>query len=66
MICFKDMTFCRAKCATKDCHRQITPEVTKAATKWWGKPGAPMAVSDFSEECPHYKREEGKPDDDDE
>lgn len=24
MLCFRDKTFCSAKCATKECHRQFT------------------------------------------
>lgn len=59
MMCYKDMTFCRAVCENSLCHRQYTPEVSEAARKWWGDDGAPIALSDFSEGCPAYVRPEG-------
>jgi hypothetical protein len=42
MICFRDRTYttnpdCR-------CDRRLTDEVKKAAEKWWGGPGAPIAI----------------------
>lgn len=57
MICYRDMTFCIAKCATVDCSRKYTPEVQAAADEWWGginDQGGPVAVSDFSPTCPDH------------
>lgn len=62
MICFRDMTFCRAKCKNTDCDRLLTPKVELEAVAWWGKDSpAPIAVSDFHERCDIYI-----PEDDDE
>lgn len=54
MLCFRDMTFCEAECDTVDCHRRFTPDQEAAAERWWGKPGAPVALSDFSTSCPFF------------
>lgn len=56
-MCFRDMTFCNAKCANTECSRKLTEEVEDAAEKWWGvdKDGAPIAVSDFSHDCKEFK-----------
>lgn len=56
MLCFKDKTFCAAKCSNMECHRQFTKEDAKAAREWWSHdPGkAPVAFSDFSEHCGAY------------
>lgn len=55
MICYRDMTFCTAKCAATDCHRKLTPEVKEAAVKWWGDENAPISVSDLSEMCKEFE-----------
>jgi len=55
MLCYRDMTFCSKFCGNKQCHRNFTKEVEDAAYKWWGKSGAPVAFSDFSESCGMYK-----------
>lgn len=55
MTCYRDMTFCKAECDNKDCHRLLTPEVWASAAKWWGSDeGVRVAVSDFSPRCPVY------------
>jgi len=54
MIGFRDKTFCAAACENADCHRNVTPEVEAAAERWWGGPGAPMAMADFSGRCADY------------
>jgi hypothetical protein len=54
MICFKDMTFCSAyptRCKNITCARAFTELDREAARQWWGKEGAPVAYSDFSEGC---------------
>jgi hypothetical protein len=50
MLCFKDRTFCSATKHKPGCTRQWTPELQREADKWWGKPGAPVAFSNFCEE----------------
>lgn len=57
MICYRDMTFCSAKCATTTCRRNFTEEEAQKARKWWGDSpdGPPVAFSDFSDHCPDYK-----------
>ena len=54
MLCYKDMTFCSANCATV-CSIKLTPQVEEAAAKWWGSSDAPIAVSDYSDTCQEYK-----------
>ena len=53
MICYKDMTFCSAKCANDECFRQFTQAHMDAANKWWeGMDGPPpVAFSEFSIDC---------------
>lgn len=51
MMCFRDRTFCGAQCFNAECDRRLTPEVTEAAERWWGKPGAPIAMADLSARC---------------
>ncbi len=54
MMCFKDMAFCNAKCANDKCDRKLTDKVREDATFWWAGDNAPIAVSDFSKDCPDY------------
>ncbi|WP_332764004.1 hypothetical protein [Phenylobacterium sp.] len=54
MICFRDKTFCAADCATADCHRKLTDQVRADARRWWGKPGAPIAVANLAANCPDH------------
>lgn len=54
MICFRDMTFCEYHndCAkAHECPRALTDLVKEAADKWWGKPGAPIAVFVSQPDC---------------
>ena len=54
MICFRDMTFCEhwLDCAlAPNCRRPLTDEVKQAADRWWGKPGAPIAVWTEKPKC---------------
>lgn len=55
-ICYKDKTFCSAVCDNKECHRQYTKEADEGAREWWSHDpdNAPVAFSDFSENCPDY------------
>jgi len=52
-MCYKDMTFCNALCANKECPRKYTEEVREAAKRWWSHDpeNAPVALSDLSEGC---------------
>ena len=47
MICYRDMTFCVSPDCTNECGRQLTDEIKEDANKWWGKEGAPIAMSCF-------------------
>lgn len=55
MLCYRDRTFCNANCKNIDCDDRLTPTIEASAERWWGKPGAPISVSDFSEQCPDYQ-----------
>lgn len=55
MICFRDTTFCSSGCVNSACHRHFDSDDQRAADEWWGKPGAPVAFSDFSVGCPDYQ-----------
>lgn len=57
-MCFRDMTFCTyEKCARfgMDCWRSYTPDVHKAAERWWGKPNPPVCF--FAETPPCYEED---------
>lgn len=58
MICFRDMTFCGSDCQNRSCPRNFNDDVSAAARRWWGGPGAPIAFSDFSKDCPDYQPKE--------
>lgn len=54
MICYRDMTFCSAKCGQTECNRHFGEPERKAAEAWWGGPDAPIAFSDMSSGCELY------------
>lgn len=56
MLCYRDMTFCADsdQCADTDCLRKLTDKVKQDAEKWWGKPGAPIALGSFRETCSKF------------
>lgn len=62
MICYKGKTFCVANCATYDCHRLLTPQVTEDAKQWWypASGAVPISLHDYSSECPAYKKDYSK------
>jgi hypothetical protein len=54
MMCFRDMTFCSAyptRCKNMNCRRAFTELEREAARQWWGNDNAPVAMSDFSDNC---------------
>lgn len=55
VICYKDKTFCfdakEGRCVNKACFRYFDDETQKAADKWWGEGGAPVAFSSFWDGC---------------
>lgn len=57
MLCFKDQTFCSARCANFDCFRNFTDEVHQQSRQWWAHDpdNAPIAFSDFSDKCSEYR-----------
>ena len=54
MICFRDMTFCGSDCTNTYCRRHFSEQVVFAAREWWGGDDAPIALSDFSQDCDEY------------
>ena len=58
MLCYKDKTFCSAKCAQDNCPRNWETEDKAAYNRWsqdFGGDGeGPVAFSDFSSNCPSY------------
>lgn len=60
MMCYRDMTFCRARCAVVDCQRRLSPEVERAAREWWGDEGEPpIATADYSAVCEDFEPDDG-------
>jgi hypothetical protein len=57
MLCYRDMTFCSASCANKECRRQFTAEDRLKAELWWRgcEGGPPVAFADFSANCEAYQ-----------
>lgn len=54
MLCYKDMTFCSAKCLTIQCPRNkynLDPKHVAAV-------GLPIAERDFSSDCGSYAKDE--------
>ena len=60
MICYRDRTFCSAPCFNKSCSRLLTEQVKEGARKWWGSDSAPIALSNFSEDCEAFQPSEVK------
>lgn len=60
MTSYRDMTFCSAKCATRDCHRNPPDDLHERVERWWGGPGGPVAWADFSPRCEQYVQAEGE------
>lgn len=54
MICYQDRTYCSADCSWASCPRKFTEEDRRAARKWWGGDGAPVAFAGFSLDCANY------------
>lgn len=62
MICFRDMTYCAdaEQCKNKEgCFRWFSPKEQAAADKWWGKEGAPIALSEFKGRCAKWESIDG-------
>lgn len=56
MTCFRGMTFCASDCTNRKCHRNFSLPEQQSAESWWGGPGAPVAMCDFSKTCGEYAR----------
>lgn len=52
MFCYRDMTFCAAKCCNDSCPRNWNDDVKKQRDAWM-KDG-PVAFCDFSNNCDKY------------
>lgn len=53
MLCYKDMTFCASsdRCGNTYCQRKFTDKDWHVAIAWWGGDDAPVAWSDFKDDC---------------
>ncbi len=51
MLCYRDKTFCTAKCATYSCTLMVKPVVEEAAESV----GLPLMLADRSDECDRYQ-----------
>lgn len=64
MLCFRDMTFCGSDCVNTICRRHFGDDDKAAASQWWREvfkqtdDGPPIAFSDFSGDCPDYRKPE--------
>lgn len=56
MICYRDMTFCSAKCKNMECSRKFTQQDELDAKRF----NLPVAFGDFSHRCDDYQPEEGE------
>ena len=54
MICFRDMTFCNAKCANTACSRKLTDKVLDDFVLLDRAFFSPISVADMSENCEQY------------
>lgn len=55
MIVYRDMTFCTAKCDSRNCFRKLTKEIKIQANEY----GLPISCADFSDICKDYINEKG-------
>ena len=58
-LCYKDKTFCDSDCVNTQCHRNFSPQVSAEANTWaesFGLDYAPIALSDFSNDCGGYQK----------
>jgi hypothetical protein len=56
MMCYRDMIFCNAPCATLSCPKKFTDTDATKAREWWGDmPGnPPVAFMDMRARCPDF------------
>ena len=62
-LCYKDKTFCKSDCVNTQCHRNFSPQVSAEADAWaesFGLDYAPIALSDFSNDCGGYQKNQKK------
>lgn len=61
MICFKDKTFCNARCSNAACERRFDDDMWADAQKWWesfkSEDPPPVAFSNFRDDagCPGWR-----------
>lgn len=55
MICYRDTTFCMARCANRDCDTKYTEQVQLDAAQWWGGQNAPVSLADLSVNCDAFQ-----------
>jgi len=54
MTCYKDRTYCNARCSKTDCKDALTKQVI-VNTKEWGGVDVSILVKDFSQSCFEYE-----------
>lgn len=55
MMCYKDRTWCNQICDNTTCDRNVTEDVIKAATLWWGGEDFPLATTCMKTDDCGYK-----------
>jgi hypothetical protein len=53
-LCYKDKTFCNSNCANTLCYRFMHKGLRKEAAEF----GLPLALCDYSADCPDYIKKE--------
>lgn len=47
MLCYGDRTYCASKGCKDRCGRKPPEDLDEQVLRWWGKPGGPVAFSEF-------------------
>lgn len=58
MICYRDRTYCIAKCNNVKCSRMLTEKIKEDAADF----GLPVSFTDFSDTCAYFIRKENEDD----
>lgn len=56
-MCYRDKTFCTAKCTKRHCNSKLTDQIKQDAVSWWGDLDAPIATADFSNSCEDFQKD---------
>ena len=58
MICYRDRTYCIAKCTNVECSKMLTKKVKEDAEDF----GLPVSFTDFSDTCTDFIKKENSDD----